>query len=118
MKLDIFSLPLDRIYQFNDNSYIVSTMLTETRGGKYKLKEAKKFTEVYEYDGKNVVLVASGEIVLNPRMYGNYDYLFAIYDYEKNDNYNFEITMPLWDVTDDIMHFINNNKTKKKNINI
>ena len=106
MRLNVSNIPLNTVYKFNCDSYIIAVMLNETRRGKYRLREPKRFTEIYQNNDGVMVRVVSGEIVDNPRLY-NYDRNFAIFDYDTNEVYNFNVDMPLIDVTSDELYKIN-----------
>ena len=98
MKINVSNLPLNTLFQFDKNCYICSLMLDETRRHKYQLDNPKKFTEVYRVSDDGLEILASGEVIDNPRLY-NFDRNFAIFDYDNKDVVDFKITMPLKDIT-------------------
>ena len=98
MKINVSNLPLNRLYQFDNNHYICSMMLDETRRHKYQLDKPKRFTEVYRFSDDGIEILASGEVVDNSKLY-NFDRNFAIFDFDRNDTIDFNITMPLKDIT-------------------
>ena len=42
MELNVSNMPLNTIYRFDTNKYVMSTMLKETRDGNYIANEPKK----------------------------------------------------------------------------
>ncbi len=95
MRLNVSNMPMNKLYKFDNNSYVWSVMLKETRGGNYPSNEPSKFTEVYRIDGTgSLVRVASGRLVDNPSI-NDFDHRFSIFDYDADCDYSFFVEMPL-----------------------
>ena len=89
MKVNVSNMPMDKLYKFNDNSFVWSTMLSETRGGYFKQEKPSKFTEVYKIDETGFMKrVASGRLVDNPAI-NDFDHRFSIYDYDNDMDFSF-----------------------------
>ena len=95
MEYNVSNIPINTLYKFADNKYIIALMLNETRNGNYYKEEPRRFTEVYEIRGPEFMSrIASGLFVDNPNVY-DYNKGFAIRDLDSNDTFSFEVTMPL-----------------------
>ena len=98
MEINVSNIPLDTVYRFDVNKYVLATMLDSTREGEYPLKEAKKFTEVYQIDEDGTLSrIASGELINDPSVY-DFNRGFTIKDYDKDMNISFKVTMKLEEV--------------------
>ena len=95
MAVNVSNIPLNTIYRFDINKYVMSTMLTNTRGENYPLREPTRFTEVYQIDDDGYLYrVASGTLIDNPMIY-DFAHGFAIRDYDKDMVVSFKISMNL-----------------------
>ena len=98
MGINVSNMPLNTIYRFDVNKYVMSTMLTETRDGD-KLKKPTKLIEVYKIDNDGVLLrMASGTLIDKPNVY-DYDHLFAIRDMDKDMTISFKVPMYLQEIS-------------------
>ena len=104
MELNVKNMPLNTIYRFDTNRYVLSTMLTETRGENYPLKEPTKFIEVFQIeDDGRLHRSASGTLVDNPDVY-DFNHEFAIRDYDKDMVVSFKVSTHLEEVPIDELY--------------
>ena len=95
MELNVSNMPLNTIYRFDTNKYVMSTMLKETRGGNYIANEPKKFIEVYQFDLDGVLeRIASGTLIDNPDVY-DFNRDFAIKDQDNDMVLSFKVPIRL-----------------------
>lgn len=119
MEINVKNMPLDTVYRFDTNKYVMATMLKETRDGNYPLNEEKRFTEVYQIDNDGALnRIASGTLIDDPDVY-DFNHEFAIRDYDKEMSVSFNVTMHLQEVGLDELYELraaiekNYNKNKK-----
>ena len=98
MELNVSNIPMNTLYKFGDNYYVISLMLDQTRNNTYPLDKPKRFTEVYKLDPDGIMTrVTSGILVDNSAAY-NFNEEFAIRDYDMDDIFSFKVNMPLKEV--------------------
>ena len=99
MELNVWNIPINKLYRFDTNKYIYKTKLSETRGGSHKEKGTFEVVEVYELTMEGYTrLVASGKMVDEPLNRQN-EREFQIFDYDKNETIPFKVSMYLQEVT-------------------
>ncbi len=98
MKINVSNMPINTLYKFDDNKYVMALMLKETREGGYPSNKASRFTEVYQIDDTGFISrIASGKLIDNPSVY-DFDKLFAIKDMDMDTIMSFAVTKPLKEV--------------------
>ncbi len=94
MERNVSNMPLNTLYRFDDNRYVWTVELNETRAGNYKSKEPIKLTEVYVVDGSGLMSrLVSGRLNVNPAI-NDFNHRFSIFDYDKDTEYSFMIKGP------------------------
>ena len=95
MKIDVSNMPINILYRFDVNKYVWSTLLTESKEGKYKTDEPQRYTEVYEItDNGYIKMISSGRLLPNVDYY-DYSRGFSIWDYDQEKKYDFKVTTQL-----------------------
>ena len=122
MKMNVKNIPLNTVYRFDVNKYVLSTMLDRTRDGQSIFTEPKKFTEIYQISEDGVLLrIASGTLIDNPEVY-DFNRGFAIKDYDKDMILSFKVPFELQEVglkeLYELRLAIEKNYNKRNNINI
>ena len=91
MKTNVSNMPINTLYKFDDNRYVIKLMLKETRDGNYPSNEASEFTEVYEKNTDGYMYrKVSGILVDNPDVF-DFNKQFAIYDPDNDMQITFEV---------------------------
>ncbi len=115
MKNNVANMPMNTLYKFDDNRYVIALMLNNTRNGNYPMNEPKRFTEVYQIDPDGLMSrVASGSLVNNPAVY-DFDKNFSIMDYDMDELISFNVTMPLQEVGLDELYKLRNSIARSYN---
>ena len=95
MGLNVKNIPLDTVYRFDTNKYVMATMLNETRGGNLITEKPKRFTEIYQFDmDGSLIRTTSGVLIDNPNLY-DFEHVFAIKDYDNDMTISFKIPIHL-----------------------
>lgn len=118
MGLNVSNMPLNTLYKFDDNRYVISFMLDATRNHSYPLNKPKRFTEVYQVDANGVMTrVVSGDLINKPDVY-DFDKMFSIKDCDMDQIFSFKINKPFHEVELNELYklrdAVNNNKKINK----
>ena len=94
MKTNVSNMPLNKLYKFADDSFVWSTMLTETRGRSYIQNEPMKFTEVYRIDDTGFMKRAASGKLVDKQGNNDYEHRFVIHDYDNDMDFSFFVETP------------------------
>lgn len=98
MKKDISNIPLNTIYRFDINKYIMATM-QKGDNDTFISDEPKRILWVYQIDNDgSLIRIAHGTLVDKPDVY-DYSRGFSIQDFDKDMNVSFRVTMELQELT-------------------
>ena len=100
----VSEIPENRLFQFDENKYVWKVKLNSTREGNYPSNQPFVFTEVYEKGIGVLNCIASGLLRENVAREE-----FSIFDYDKDTNYTFGITMPLKEADKDVLLMLRDN---------
>ncbi len=114
MKNNVANMPMNTLYKFDNNQYVIALMLNQTRNNSFPLKEPKKVTEVYQIDPDGVMTrIASGELINNPNAY-DFDKMFAIKDYDMDTIISFKVNEPFEEVKLNELYKVRDSVNKSK----
>lgn len=112
-KLNVYNIPNNILYQFDENRYVWNVSLPKTREGNYE--GSMEYTEVYEKNNGLFNIVVSGRLINNPNTMKEDE--FSIFDYDQDTRYSFKQNMPLREANLDDMYLFREciNRMNKKN---
>ena len=98
MDITVKNLPLDRVYKFDDNKYIVTHRVFYKNASSYMMNTPTEYTYVYEFENDRVSNCIYGRIVDKQEPYDiNKEFRLITHDTEEVVEY--DINIPLHEIT-------------------
>ena len=105
----VSEIPEYSLFQFDENKYVWKIKMNSTREGNYPSNQPFVFTEVYEKGIGVLNCIASGLLRENAAREE-----FSIFDYDKDTNFTFGISMPLKEADKDVLLMLKDNISQVK----